>query len=194
MPTHDPLAALVDTHRRRLLAAGLALPASLAATSASGQQAGAPQDWFALIKQQHQQIRTAFDTLLAPDDQPWDKRQLQFRTVNQLLNAHQFAEQNVVYPALARVGMAPKADHLYSEEAHIKEMKAKMIVLAQERGTQKEWTATAHQLRDAVLQHALEDEEKETLPQLHQKLDPSQNQLLSTLYPQDFGSVLPVRR
>ena len=55
-------------------------------------------------------------------------------------------------------------------------------------------TATARELRDAVLQPALQDEEKQSLPQLHDKLDAAQNRMLSTLYPLDFGSVVPTRR
>ena len=61
-------------------------------------------------------------------------------TRHPLLDAHQFAEQNVIYPALVRVGLASQADHLYAEaeEAHIKVLKARMVALAHDNGAQKE--------------------------------------------------------
>ena len=185
--------AFVPARRLLLLGGGLAGAGFWGGQRALAQAAAPTRDWFALIRQQHQQISHAFDVLLARDDQPWEQRSTQLRTVSQLLNAHQEAEENVVYPALTRVGLASQADHLYKEEADIKVLRAQLVLLASNKGAPREWTDVAHQLQKAVLEHALKDEEKDVLPQLHDKLDAGQNRFLSVMYPREFATVVPPR-
>lgn len=181
--------------RRHGLALGAAAAASalLPLSEAVAQTAAAGGDWLAMIQQHHQLVAKSFDELLSKNDQPFEQRNLQLRTLNQLLHAHQLAEQNVIYPAMAMAGMQKEAEHLYMDEAHAKIINGQLMLGNQGQDRGGDWLNTARKLRDTVLKHAKDDEEGRLFPQLRQKLTPEQNRQVTQLYAREFSTVVPPR-
>jgi hemerythrin superfamily protein len=193
---------MIQLTRRSSLALALAttLPTAASLTRAQSQaqvqQAAAGQraDWFTAIRQHHQLIERAFDELLARDDQPFEQRDLQLRSLDQLLTAHSLAEETTIYPALALAGMRKEAENVYMVEAHIKIDAARVEMVAPGPRNERDWVAPARTLRQAVLRHAKEDEEARLFPELQRRLNAAQNEQLSRAYAREFSRVMPVDR
>lgn len=174
--------------RREGLLIGAAL---LASRRALAQAVLGRRDWFSMIQQHHGLIARSFEELLARNDSSYEQRDLQMRTLDQVLKAHSLAEQTVIYPAMARAGMLGEAEKLYLEEAHFKIDKAQLELITRGRRGGRDWREPARALRDAVLRHARQDEEQRLFPELRRRLDAQQNQLLTELYPREFSTVVP---
>lgn len=182
-------------NRRDSLALALAatVPALVPLSAQAQQQGSRPRgDWLAVIRQHHRLIERSFTELLARDDAPFERRNLQLRNLDQLLTAHSLAEETVVYPALALAGLQKEAEHLYMDEAHAKIGLARVELVAPGRRGERDWVEPARALRDAVLRHATEDEEARLFPELHKRLDTAGNRRLSQAYAREFSRVIPV--
>jgi len=95
------------------------------------------------------------------------------------------AEENVLYPALARYGMTPASDQLYIEQAHAKVINADLGLAP--KGTD-DWLQKVQALRTAVLHHAKDEEEGDLFPKL-QAAAGDANAELTTAYAREFGLV-----
>jgi hypothetical protein len=186
-------AALPSARRRGLLAAAAAAAALVPLRQAVAQAAAGGGDWLAMVRQHHDLLDRSFKELLSPNDQPWERRRLQLRTVNQLINAHSLAEEAVVYPALARAGMRAEAEQMYMAEAHVKMAKSHLQAMLRQKQSDAGWRGQARELRDMVLRHAREDEEKRLFAQLHRQLGADGNRALGDLYAEQFAAVQPRR-
>lgn len=183
-------------NRRDWLAVSAAAAAMLKLRVVAAQTAAGGGDWLAMIEQHHRLIARSFEELLSPNEAPWEQRDLQLRTLHQVLKAHQLAEEHVVYPAAVRAGLQAQAQRLYQQEADAKVIASQLRLQTASQSQAKDpaWRETAGKLRDAVLQHATQEEEQTVYPDLKRRLDAAQNQRLTQLYPLEFSSVTPVRR
>lgn len=120
------------------------------------------------------------------------RRETMERKLDYLLTAHSVAEENVLYPALARAGLASESDRLYLDQAHAKVMNAGLQLLAAKE--EAEWFQKVRDLRAAVLKHAKEDEEANLYPKLQAMLEKDANARLAQMYRREFGMVKPDRK
>jgi hemerythrin superfamily protein len=191
-PTHiQGLAVNLELPRRHLVLAGAA--ALLPLRESVAQTAAAGGDWFAMIQAHHALVARSFDQLLATGDRTtFLARDRMVRLIGYQLTAHSVAEENVIYPAIARAGMVTESDKLYLDQAHAKVMQSQLELQSriQEEGT---WVQAARTLQAAVLQHAKGDEEGRLYPQLRAKASASENAMLTALYRREFDSVKPLR-
>jgi hemerythrin superfamily protein len=184
---------MLPLSRRSLIAAAATTSAVFALRDALAQAeaAAGPNDWLAMVKSHHALVAKTFDQMLAAGNKTFLKRERMERLLSYELTAHSVAEENVLYPALARNGMLGESDKLYLDQAHAKVMNAELeLVSAKDEAT---WFDRVRSLQAAVLKHAKEDEEATIYPKLQQALDAPQNALLARLYKREFDSVKPVR-
>lgn len=177
---------------RRTLVVGSAAVATLFSSRtvlAQTATAGEAGDWYAMVQAQHAMIAKSFDALLATRSGPPKAGVL--KAIAYQLTAHSTAEENVLYPALVRNGMASEADKLYLDQAHAKVMNAELDMNALMNESGDAWKDAARTLQQAVLKHAKEDEEGSLFPQLRQKLSASQNSIVSSEFKVQFASVKP---
>ena len=175
---------------RRTLVVGSTAVAALFSTRYASAQVGVSTstDWFAMVQAQHVMIAKTFDALLASKSAP---RTGVLKALAYQLTAHSTAEENVLYPALVRNGLATEADKLYLDQAHAKVLNAELDMNALLGESGDGWMDTARTLQAAVLKHAKEDEEATLFPQLRSKLTASQNSILSSEFKLQFASVKP---
>ncbi|MEJ7932269.1 hemerythrin domain-containing protein [Ramlibacter sp. AN1015] len=182
--------------RRRGLAIGLAASVStlLPLKAAWGQTTGfAPRDWLAQIRQHHDLIDRSFEELLSPNERSFEQVALHVRTLDQLQTAHSMAEENLIYPALARIGMMQEAEKLYMDEAHMKMQKAQVELAVGLNQQNANWREPATRLRGMMQRHTRQDEEQRLFPELQRRLGPEENARLAQRYVAEFSRVLPVR-
>lgn len=180
--SHDPV-------RRHLFIGAAAAAALLPLQQAVAQTAARGGDWLAMVKAQHEMIEKTFGELMDSTDKTFLRRQRLQRTLAFQLTAHSVAEENVLYPALARSGMLTASDKLYLDQAHAKVMNAELELTAVQNSDT--WLQKVGALQAAVLQHAKQDEEATYYPQLQQKLDAATNATLTAAYLREFSSVHP---
>lgn len=178
--------------RRHVLLGAVASATLAAMQQAIAQTASGGDDWLEMVKAHHKMVEQHFDTMLDSAGKTFLKREVMERKLDYLLTAHSVAEENVLYPALARAGLINEADRLYLDQAHAKVMNAGLqLVAAKEEG---EWFQKVRDLRAAVLKHAKEDEEANLYPKLQAMLDKGANARLAQMYRREFGMVRPDRK
>lgn len=182
MPHHDPI-------RRNLFIGAAAAAAMLPLQQAVAQTAARGGDWLAMVKAHHLLVEKTFAALTDSTDKLFSRRQRMQRTLAYQLTAHSVAEENVLYPALARMGMLTESDKLYLDQAHAKVMNAELeLTNVKDEGV---WLEKVTALQAAVLKHAKQDEEATYYPQLQAKLDAQANAELTMAYMREFKSVHP---
>lgn len=135
-----------------------------------------PDEVVGFLKAQHNLIEDTFDQVLhASDPQAREKPFVQLR---QLLAVHETAEEMVVHPRVRREADAGDAiiDARLKEEHDAKEQLSKIESLDI---TSKQFIDELRKLRDAVLEHA-ENEENEEFPLLQRELDAEELKRLGT--------------
>lgn len=175
--------------RRQWLAAAAATAAMLNLRQAIAATSPATGDWLGMVKAHHQLVARTFDRILQSGGKTFLKRDLLQRTLSYELTAHSVAEENVLYPAMARNGLVSESDRLYLDQAHAKVMNAELELVAEK--DESAWFDRVRALQAAVLKHAREDEEANLYPKLRDKLDAASNVRLATLYQREFASVKP---
>lgn len=176
---------------RRAMVAGAAV-ALLPLQQAVAQTAAAKGDWLAMVKAHHALVAKTFDTLLASEKKTHLQREMIVRTLGYELTAHSVAEENVLYPALARLGTMTEADKLYLDQAHVKVMQAQAELAAAGKDVPA-LMAAARTMQAAVMKHAKDDEEGRIYPALKAKIDAAQNAMLTAAYQREFASVTPAK-
>jgi len=165
-------------------AVGLAAAVAMQTTVAEAQMAGG--NWLDMVKAHHALIAETLDKILATSDgQVAEQARLQ-KHLAYLVTAHAVAEENVLYPALARLGMTGESDQLYLEQAHAKVGNADLEVTP--KGTDS-WLAKVGSLKTAILHHAKDEEEADQFPRLMAGASARDNAKLTADYAAQFGSV-----
>jgi hemerythrin superfamily protein len=168
-------------------AVGLAAMAAMRASVVEAQEAGGT--WFDMVKRHHAMIAATLDKILATSDgQSEDRTRLQ-KHLGYLLTAHSVAEENVLYPALAQLGMTAASDRLYIEQAHAK---VGNFDLEMSPKGGPDWLAKVSSLKTAILHHAKDEEEADLFPKLMQAAGPAMNAKLTSDYAKQFDSVRSV--
>jgi hemerythrin superfamily protein len=126
-----------------------------------------PEEVIAFLKAQHDLIEDMFDEVLHASDPA--AREQPFIELRQLLAVHETAEEMVVHPRVRREfdGGDAIVDARLKEEHDAKEQLSKIENLDT---TSKQFIDELTKLRDAVLEHA-EQEESEEFPKLQKELD-----------------------
>lgn len=183
-----PLASSADLSRRRLLVAGAVTLAATQMRVAIAQTAS--RSWLDMVKTHHALVSKTMDGMLDAGNKTFYNRDVMQKALSYQLTAHSVAEENVLYPAIARQGVVSTADQLYLDQAHAKVMNAELDLIAEQ--NEGAWFDRLRSLQRAVIRHAKGDEEANVYPALAAKLDPATNAWLSAMYQQQFESVRPV--
>jgi hemerythrin superfamily protein len=124
-----------------------------------------PPDVIQFLVGQHEQIRSSFAETLAASGKAREKAFVELR---RLLAVHETAEEEIVHPRAKRT--IPNGDNIIGarlDEEH--EAKTVLSELEKLNVDDQSFTDTLTKLRDAVVQHA-EQEEKEEFAKLEQEL------------------------
>lgn len=126
-----------------------------------------PDEVVAFLKAQHNLIEDMFDEVLHASDP--QAREEPFVKLRQLLAVHETAEEMIVHPRVRREAEAGDAivDARLEEEHEAKELLSEIEKLDV---TSKQFFDAITKLREAVLEHA-QQEESEEFPVLQDKLD-----------------------
>lgn len=127
-----------------------------------------PDEVVAFLKAQHNLIEDMFDQVLHASDPK--AREEPFATLRQLLAVHETAEEMVVHPRVRRED-GDAGDAIVEARLH-EEHEAKELLSAIEKLdiTSDKFIAELTKLRDAVLEHARQEEDEE-FPVLKRKVD-----------------------
>jgi hemerythrin superfamily protein len=177
---------MIETLSRRSLAIGaVGLTAAAAMSRAVAQTAAAGGTWFDMVKAHHAMIAHTFDEIDASEGDP-ERTMMLFKRQSYLLTAHSVAEENVLYPAIARMGMKADSDHLYLDQAHAKVLNSDIEVMMKDH---KRWRDDQATLKGAVLHHAKDDEEANLFPRLMAAWTAEQNAMMTAGYAREFARV-----
>ncbi len=165
-------------------AVGLAAFAAMQASVVEAQAMGGT--WFDMVKTHHGMIAETLDRILATADSQATRRANLQKHLGYLLTAHSVAEENVLYPALARLGMTSASDQLYIEQAHAKVGNADLEISPK---GDSAWLAKVAALKTAILHHAKDEEEVDLFPKLMAAASPEMNAMLTADYARQFESI-----
>ena len=161
------------------IAAGIAgsrvLPPLIAMLSGSG-RVHAGQDPFDRLIDDHRQIRSVLDEMVAAPADSRFKRSRMFLKLKRKLAKHALAEEDVVYPLLHdEPDQAGQSKHLYDEHA---DMKILLFQLEELLMAGRDWSEPARSLRELVVRH-VELEEQTVFPRLRHALSESRQPKVS---------------
>ncbi|NUZ07812.1 hypothetical protein [Piscinibacter koreensis] len=172
---------------RRSLLAGAAASAALLSMHDAIAQSSSAGNWLAMVKVHHAMVMKTLDEMLDANNRTFLRRERMHLALHYQLTAHSVAEENVLYPAIARTLQMSDADKLYLDQAHAKVMDAELAMLSAQQET--EWFDKLRALKAALQQHATGDEEGRLYPELQGKLDAATNRMLATAYQAEFATV-----
>jgi len=155
-------AGLAASQSRKVIAQGPAIAAG---------------NWVDALKAEHRLVEKAFQSLLATDDSQTMKRKMLLSKIAYALTKHANEEENVIYPALAQSTMAERADEMFHEHAQVK---TALYELKQMDAGQAQWLERARELFE-LIQHHVQKEENEVLPQLQASLSDDENKKLNLM-------------
>ncbi|MET0292928.1 MAG: hemerythrin domain-containing protein [Steroidobacteraceae bacterium] len=139
-----------------------------------------PGDWLSLALEHHVQIDSAFSAIHYTTDA--GSRQAALRDLSALLTAHAIAEENVLYPALARANARGHAELAYEEQAEVKLELALLDLLAP---MGQEFLDRLEQIRESVSHHMFEEESKWFL-EIKERLTLPDQDMLGARYLDEF--------
>jgi hemerythrin superfamily protein len=132
-------------------------------------------DWYDILKAEHRGVEKAFDALLETKPHETRRRQILLTQIAHALNKHAVTEENVIYPAL-RKHDAEAAKELGSEHLDIKaDLSALQYDLEKD---EPAWAGKAERLRDLIVEHA-RDEEERIFPPFRESLTDEENASLN---------------
>jgi hemerythrin superfamily protein len=123
------------------------------------------QDWLALALDHHDAIRAAFEACLQAREPAARTRAME--RLGRVLNGHAYAEEVVLYPAMAKAGEKGHAGMAYGEQTTAK---MQMAELERIDPAKDAWADKLEHIRGAVLHHIYE-EEKIWFPELRADYD-----------------------
>jgi hemerythrin-like domain-containing protein len=150
--------------------AGRLLPPLVSALLGSG-RVRVGGDPFALLIDDHRQIQSILDQMMAAPADSTARRAGLFLKLKRKLAKHAMAEEDVVYPIVRNESATGnERRHLYDEHA---EMKIMLYELEAQLKAGEEWAATVGPLRELIRRH-IEEEEGTIFPQLRRQLSASE--------------------
>jgi hemerythrin superfamily protein len=124
----------------------------------------------------HESVRGMLD-MFTRAESTQDRRAL-LEQLKAALTIHNATEENLVYPAIAKVaGKKAEASKLYHETAEADMLIFEIDTMLKE-GEDKNFATQAEKLQGAILEH-MEDEEEKAFPHLQEKAEPQQAQMLT---------------
>jgi hypothetical protein len=141
-------------------------------------------DWLSLILEHHVQIENAFAAVKAAKAS--GTRRLAEKRLGLLLTGHANAEESVVYPALALHDEKGHASSGYTEQAAVK---IQMAALENLDPMSQDYLDKLEHIRGAVAHHVYE-EEGNWLPELTEKLSPTDAAQITKRYKEEFDRYL----
>jgi hypothetical protein len=147
---------------------------------ARARSAAEPGDWLSMLLDHHVQIDGAFKAVAYTTDA--STRVAATRELASLLIAHAVAEENVIYPALARIGERGHAELAYGEQS---DAKLQLGLLEYLTPMSQEYLDKVEALRETVLHHVYDEESKWFL-ELKARLPVDEQELLGMRYQQEF--------
>jgi hemerythrin superfamily protein len=174
--------------RRNVAVGAVALSAAGALHAAVAETMDAGGSWLDMVKAHHAMIADTFDRILATSDAEIARREELQQRLAYVLTAHAFAEENVLYPALANLGLTAAMDQLYAEQAQAKVINAH---LGWSPKGDPSWLQKVAAMKTAVLHHAKDEEEGDLFPRLQQAAGPM-NAGLTEGYARQFSRVTKV--
>jgi hypothetical protein len=136
-------------------------------------------DWLALALDHHDQIRAAFDDCRQAAGGAARLKAMQ--ALAYILNGHAYAEEVVLYPAMAKFGEKGHAGMAYTEQSTAK---MQMAELERIDPTTESWGDKLEHICGGILHHIYE-EEKVWFPEL--KRDHDDQNLLTLRFREEFG-------
>lgn len=127
-----------------------------------------------LLITQHEQVKTLFGTLRTANGEAATEP---FDNLRMMLAVHETAEEEVIYPALRRLGHDDIVQARLTEEDEAKKTLADLEKIGP---TASEFAGTLASFEKDVLAHA-EAEEREVFPLLRQGIEPDQLQKMSQM-------------
>lgn len=154
--------------------------ASLPAIGMAGGPRMAPDivagDWDEILTAEHRAVDQMFNEMMAPSTTPARKADLS-AMVKDALSQHALREENVVYPALRRMGAEQEARELFVEHA---DMKTALSIITTQPPTDPQWMEAANALVTSVRSHVRE-EETMIFPAFKARLSAEDNAMLTEL-------------
>ena len=135
-----------------------------------------------LIMSDHREVERLFDVL---KNEP-EKRSLTLPVLTTLLTAHSRAEESEVYPAAAESGGAEDVEHSQKEHLEADQLLAK---LADTDPDAPEFEKRLQDLVDAITHH-VEEEEKDLLPGMRERMDEAELNRLADRFSSVRGDLL----
>jgi hemerythrin superfamily protein len=157
--------------------AGLAIAAHFGRKALMQGMEARAGDWEAMLKQDHDEIETLFNDMLATDSSQTFKRSAMLMKLAYKLDKHAYEEESVVYPALREDNDTKQADDLDMEHGHIKTY---LYELKQMDADDSSWLETVREFRDLVVEHA-RMEEQEVFPRFKNDMTEEQNSKLTMM-------------
>jgi hemerythrin superfamily protein len=176
----------IDFSRRTLGLSAVGLAAAAAMRTSVARAQAADGNWLDMVKAQHVLIADNLDRILATRDGDVAERKRLQAHLGYLLTAHSVAEENVLYPALARMGLTQASDRLYLEQGHAKVGNADLEITPKGDAA---WLDKVSALKTAILHHAKDEEEADLFPKLMAGASARENAMLTADYAAQFASV-----
>jgi hemerythrin superfamily protein len=128
-----------------------------------------------ILLNDHEVIKELLDKLTSATGA--QRKQVMERLIG-ALTIHNATEENLVYPALSKVGGGKlESQHLYHETAEADVLLFELDSMLKE-GDDSDFTAKAEKFQQAVLHH-IEEEETKAFPKLEENSDAEQAKLLA---------------
>lgn len=139
-------------------------------------------DVFKLLKQDHREVEKLFGKIEKSSDSAVKTREKTFKQVAQALRAHMSVEENIVYPRLREIKVLKDTTNEAYEEHHV----AKQLIeeLADMSADEEQWKAKASVLKE-IIEHHVEEEEKELFPKAQKALGKAESAELGKLVEQE---------
>jgi hemerythrin superfamily protein len=129
-------------------------------------------DPFQMLADDHRRVEQLMQQIESGSPQ---QRETLLKELQKELTAHSVAEENVIYPAMVRLGRERRdAKELYDEHGQVKLALFDLEVMPT---TDQKWMDRFSELKRSLMKH-VQEEEKEDFPKLRQALDPHMLQML----------------
>ncbi|MGA7356197.1 MAG: hemerythrin domain-containing protein [Candidatus Cybelea sp.] len=133
------------------------------------------RDAVEILKNDHQVIKSLLDELTSTQG---SRRKEVLEQLKGVLTIHNATEENLVYPAIDKVGGSKtESQHLYHETAEADVLVFELDSLLKERDG-AEFTLKAKKFHKAVLAH-IDEEENKAFPRLQENADPEDTENLT---------------